>query len=230
MENFIYRLQETIKKCWNQPIVEDTRKESETFGELAAKIAILNISLQRAGLNPGDKIAIRAKGSSNFLGTFLGAMCGGYVNVLMTSDLSAQETTELVNKSDCRILFTDEDSFRNINPDNMPRLIGVIDIHTMKCLGGTDEFIDAFCNKNNYYKATYPKGIKPRKVYYPIRESEDICTIIYSQDNQKLPVKEVYRIGNFSDNFESIKDKFPFNIISKLPSIKVPASQIAFDI
>jgi len=186
-------------------------------------------TLQKAGLAPGDKIAIRAKSGNNLLDTLLGAMCGGYVNVLMTSELSPNETTELVNQSDSRILFTDEESYKNINPENMPHLIGVIDIRTMKCLGGTDEFIAAFCNKNSYYKAKYPKGLKPRKVYYPIRESEDICTIVYSLDNQKLPVKEVYRIGNFSDNFESIKDRFPFNILSKLKTIAVPASQIAFE-
>lgn len=230
MENFIYRFQETIKNCWNQPIAEDVKKESETFGELAAKIAILNITLQRAGLAPGDKIAIRAKGSNNFLGAFLGTMCGGYVNVLMTSELSAKETTDLVNQSASRILFTDEESFKSINPENMPKLIGVIDIHSMKCLGGTDEFIDAFCNKNNYYKAKYPKGLKPRKVYYPIRDSEDVCTIVYSKDNQMVPVREVYRIGNLSNDLESIKDKFPFNLISKLPKVNVPASQIAYEV
>lgn len=221
MENFIYKFQETVKRCWNQPALGDFRKYDETYGELAEHIATLHLTLESAGLKPGDHIAINARSSRNWLETFMGAASGGYVSVLMFNGFTAADTQSLVNHSDSKILFTEAGIYKNMNLSEMPQVIGVIDTNTLECLDGTEAFKAVYASRTELFRAAYPQGIQPKDISYRGMDFKDICSIMYTSGSTGNPKGVMLSVENFSINVEDLKDDFPYrageNYLSILP-------------
>jgi len=222
MENFIFKFQETVKRCWNQPALGDFKKSDETYGELAERIAILQIMLAKAGLKPGDHIAINARSSRNWLETFMGTIAGGYVNVLMFNGFTPADTQNLVNHSDSKLLFTEAAIYnKGMKLDQMPQVIGVIDTNTLECLDGTDEFKAVYARREELYKEAYPQGITAKDVNYRGMDFKDVCTIMYTSGSTGNPKGVMINVENFSINVEDLKDDFPYrpgeNYLSILP-------------
>ena len=71
-----------------------------------ADIETIHLYFKAAGLEYGDKIAINARSSANWIKTFMAAISGGYVAVELFNGYTPKDTQALVHHSDSRILFT----------------------------------------------------------------------------------------------------------------------------
>ena len=108
MEYFIKTFEDTVRRCWDKPALDEYRTSSETYGQVAADIEAIHIYFEAAGLKPGDKIAINARSSANWIKTFMAAVSGGYVAVELFNGYTARDAQALVDHSDSRLLFTGE--------------------------------------------------------------------------------------------------------------------------
>ena len=81
MEYFVKTFENTVRRCWNSPALDEYRTSSETYGQLASDIEKIHTYFEAAGLKRGDKIAINARSSANWIKTFMAAVSGGYVAV-----------------------------------------------------------------------------------------------------------------------------------------------------
>lgn len=140
MEYFVKTFENTVRRCWNSPALDEYRTSSETYGQLASDIEKIHSYFEAAGLKRGDKIAINARSSANWIKTFMAAVSGGYVAVELFNGYTARDAQALVDHSDSRLLFTEKTLFKDMDFESMPKLLGVIDLKSGELLASRGSF------------------------------------------------------------------------------------------
>ena len=69
IDNFIRLFEGAVRENWDNSALSDFRKSTITYRELAERIYTLDAIWKKAGLKPGDKIAINTKSCA--LGVYL---------------------------------------------------------------------------------------------------------------------------------------------------------------
>lgn len=120
-ENYLNILAETIRSNWDQPALTDfyltedgtaqdtSRGNHYTYGEMYAEICRVADLLTSFGLQKGDHIAICGANSAHWVIAYLAIAKMQGVSVTVMHSLLPEEIARLVDFSDAKALFTDED-------------------------------------------------------------------------------------------------------------------------
>ena len=221
MEYFVKTFENTVRRCWNSPALDEYRTSSETYGQLASDIEKIHTYFEAAGLKRGDKIAINARSSANWIKTFMAAVSGGYVAVELFNGYTARDTQALVDHSDSRLLFTEKVLFKDMDFESMPKLLGVIDLKSGELLASRGSFGMVYEQRDRIFAEAYPGGLKPEDICYPDRPLDDLCAIMYTSGSTGFPKGVMLSVRNFSANIEMIPIHCPYkegdNYVSVLP-------------
>ncbi len=154
MVNYLDILAETIRTNWDQPALTDfyltedgtaqdtSRGNHYTYGEMYAEVCCVADFLTSLGLQKGDHIAICGANSAHWVIAYLAIakMLGVSVTVMHT--LQPDEIVRLIDFSDAKALFTDEDRWAELLPSFQgraeDRLICVISLENWRVLRGKD--------------------------------------------------------------------------------------------
>lgn len=210
MNYFIKTFENSIKECWDKPALDDYKVSSLTYGELAAEIETMHLVWKQAGLNYGDKISLNAGSCSNWAKTFMAATAGGYVGVQIFNGFTPADTQKMVNHSDSRILYTEKSTFAKMNFDEMPALLGVIDMKSGELLASRETFGDLYAHGKEIFAEAHPNGFKKDDVCYPERDMEDVCCINYTSGSTGTPKGVMLTVRNISSNVDLIPRYFPY--------------------
>ena len=161
MEYFIKTFEDTVRRCWDKPALDEYRTSSETYGQVAADIEAIHIYFEAAGLKPGDKIAINARSSANWIKTFMAAVSGGYVAVELFNGYTARDAQALVDHSDSRLLFTEKSMYKDMDFAAMPKLLGVIDLKSGELLDSRGNFATIYAQRDQLFVQKHPMGMVP---------------------------------------------------------------------
>ena len=115
MDNYLKLLENTIKSKWDCGALRDRGGVSYTYGQMAAKIELLNRLYRNLGLAEGDKIAICGKNGANWAVAFVSANVFGAVAVPLLSDFHPESIAQLTDHSESRILFIDDDLWKKVS-------------------------------------------------------------------------------------------------------------------
>ena len=127
-DNYLNILAETIRNNWDAPALTDfylsengtaqdtSRGNHYTYGEMYAEICRVADLLTALGLQKGDHIAICGANSSRWVIAYLAIAKMQGVSVTVMHTLMPDEIVRLVNFSDAKALFTDEDIWGEISP------------------------------------------------------------------------------------------------------------------
>lgn len=209
MKSFITKFHEVVQGNYNCPVLNNFRQDPLTYHQFYDEILSIQNSWKAAGLVKGDKVAIFAPNSSNWVKTFFAAITGGYIAVELYHLYTPQDVMELVCHSDSKILYTDQHGFSQMDIKKMPNLIAVVDINSMNIIATRNNFTISFnrnCDKDN--------------LQYNI-DLDDICTIIYTSGSTGVPKGVMLSVRNISANFDAISATYPYrereNYLSTLP-------------
>ena len=119
IDNFIKLFENATRECWDRPALSDFRKSTITYRELAERVYTLDLIWKKAGLKPGDKIAINTKSCALGASVFMAAVSKGYVAVHLYNAFTPADTQRLVNHSDSKILYTEKRTFDEMNFDEI---------------------------------------------------------------------------------------------------------------
>ncbi|PKL92042.1 MAG: long-chain fatty acid--CoA ligase [Candidatus Goldiibacteriota bacterium HGW-Goldbacteria-1] len=131
---------ETLSELYRQsfeqnaalPAFSDYGKEPITYAQAAEKVAKMHESFSEAGLKKGDKIALAARNSTNWVLTYLSAITYGAVIVPILADFKPSEIQHIINHSDSVLLFASEEILEQLELTETEKLAAAYRIDTME--------------------------------------------------------------------------------------------------
>lgn len=132
--NYLDILAETIRNNWDQPALTDfyltedgtaqdtSRGNHYTYGEMYAELCRVANLLTSLGLQKGDHIAICGANSAHWVIAYLAIAKMQGVSVTVMHTLMPDEIAHLVDFSDAKALFTDEDLWDELSSSHRPIL------------------------------------------------------------------------------------------------------------
>lgn len=181
-KDVVHKIEDTIKTRWSQLGLTDFGGEELAYKDVARRIAKLHILFEAAGLKPGDKVAVCGKNSAQWVIAFLASMTYGTVTVPILHEFKADSLTHLVNHSDSLIFLADKQIFEQINPDEVDKLKGVIDLKDFSLLLCRDENLaKARAQLNLLFGQRFPDRFTPAEIhYYEVTDPDTVAVINYT--------------------------------------------------
>lgn len=210
MKSFINNFEHSIRTCWGQAAVNDFRHEVTTYGQMATEIATLHQLWGEAGLTKGDKIALNAASTANWIKLFMATVSGGFTAVPLLSGYLPTDTQRLVDHSDSKLLYTDRALFERMDFEAMPQLLGVVDLRSGELLASRGDFATLYAERHARFAAAHPEGLKPEEVHFAERAMDEICVINYTSGSTGNPKGVMLTVGNFTDQAQTLLPILPY--------------------
>ena len=221
IDNFINLFEGAVRENWERPALSDFRKSTVTYRELAEKIETLDLIWKKAGIKPGDKIAINCKSSAMGVTVFMAAVSKGYVAVHLYNAFTPADTQRLVNHSDSKILYTEKRAFEAMDFGQMPEILCVIDAASGEVLASRAGVGELYANGARLLAERYPAGLQPADFKVAKPDFDDVCAILYTSGSTGNPKGVMLTYRNYTANVQGIAPGFPFhkweNYLSLLP-------------
>lgn len=231
-KDFNRLIQESICTHWDRNALTDYKGSTLQYKDVARKIAKLHILFETAGINPGDKIAICGRNSSQWAVAFLAILTYRAVAVPILHEFKPEQVHNIVNHSEARLLFVGDLVYNSLKGDKeeylaeeMPNLEGIVYIPDfMLKLSRNEALTDARERLNALYGERYPKYFRKEHVIY--REApngEDLAMINYTSgttSNSKgvlIPYRALWSNYDFAIGVLGDKVQPSDRIISMLP-------------
>lgn len=221
IDNFIRLFEGAVRENWDNSALTDFRKSTITYHQLAERIYTLDAIWKKAGLKPGDKIAINTKSCAMGISVFMAAVSKGYIAVHLYNAFTPADTQRLVNHSDSKILYTEKRTFDEMDFDNMPQVLCVIDGATGDVLASRNGVGDIYSDAPSLLTAQFPSGMTPADFKVCNPDIDDVCAILYTSGSTGNPKGVMLTYRNYTANVQGIRPGFPFhkgeNYLSMLP-------------
>lgn len=217
-------LEDTIKKNWDRDALTDYKGATLQFHDVARKIEKLHILFEHSGIKKGDKIALCGRNSSMWAAAFLATLTYGAVAVPIQHEFTPDQIYNIVNHSEARLLFVGDVVNTQVDPEQMPRLEGIVYIPDYSLvISRSEDLTFARENLNALYGKKYPKYFHQEHVSYYDAKPDDICMINYTSGTTGFSKGVIlsYRVmsSNMEWAFQNIKPKVKegSNVLSMLP-------------
>ncbi len=222
MIHFITRFVETARKNWDTPALCDYKGAKFTYADIATQIARLHLIFEKSGIAAGDKIALCSKNTAHWAIAYLATTSYRAVAVPILNGFTPDNLEKLADHSDSRLLFTEKEMWSEMNGENMPQLVGAINVEDYSVLYSRDGRLEtAVADAERMFAEKYPDGMKPELMEYEIGKPEDIITISYTSGTTSSPKGIMLSVRSISSNisFGVKRIQFPKggNIVSMLP-------------
>lgn len=176
---FIDYIEQSIIRNWDRNALTDYKGITLQYKDVARKIAKFHIVLERAGIRPGDKIAVCGRNSAHWGVVFLATVTYGAVIVPILHEFKADNIHNIVNHSEAKLLFVGDAIWENLNEDAMPHLIGIVLLNDFSCVVCHDkQVLEAYEHRNVLYGERYPKNFRPEHICYRKEQRPDELAVI----------------------------------------------------
>ena len=221
--NYLDILAETIRNNWDAPALTDfyltedgtaqdtTRGNHYTYGEMYSELCRVADLLTSLGLQKGDHIAICGANSAHWVIAYLAIAKMQGVSVTVMHTFMPDEIARLVNFSDAKALFTDEDLWEELKNQSLPQVESVISLEDWVVLGG---------KKGEFNKSSLPLR-EELEVGFPKSSPEDLAMICFTSGTSGKPkgVMHSYRSisGGVKGSINTLPSVTRRNYMSILP-------------
>jgi len=172
-------IEKSIVQNWDRDALTDYKGATLQYHDVARKIEKLHILFENSGVQRGDKIAICGRNSASWAAVYLATLTYGAVAVPILHEFIADQIHNIVNHSEAKLLFVGDVVAKEINPDEMPALEGIVNIADYSLLiSRTEKLTFARENLNKIFGEKYPKYFRKEHVHYYKDENPDELALI----------------------------------------------------
>ena len=202
MKHFVSLFNESVKENWASPAVTNFGGVTYTYGQMAEQIAKYHILFAEAGIKKGDKIALYARNSAEWVIAYFATLTYGAVSVPFLPDFTPAAVAELGSFSECKLLIADDIAFNSLEGDkkyikqleSTPGFAGIINVKDISiCVATVKALIAAHDILDEHIAKLYPKGLSADLVnFYPEeRDMEAIVEISFTSGTTSATSKGV---------------------------------------
>lgn len=184
--------QQSFQSNFTMPALSDYGGKTLSYGRLAQRIAKIHLFYEKAGIKPGDKIALMGRNSSTWVVTFMATITYGAVIVPVLSEFNPADACNIIEHSDARILFVNDSIWAKMDLELMPQLDCVISLESRKVIAERPErYAKAGSRRNSSatqivkglarnFRKRYPNGFSRDDIAYTPRPDDDTAIINYT--------------------------------------------------
>ena len=174
-------IRQAIIKNWNQNALTDYQGPTLQYHDVARKIGKIHILFQNAGIAKGDKIAICGRNSAHWAVGFLATLTYGAVAVPILHEFNAEQIHNIVNHSEARLLFVGDFIAKEIAPEQMTRLEGIINLPDFSLMMSRSEQLNyAREHLNLMFGSKYPRAFTQEDIIYHEDQPDELALINYT--------------------------------------------------
>lgn len=223
--SFTSYIEKSILDHWDLDAFTDYQGATLQYKDVARKIEKMHILFENSGVKPGDKIAVCGRNMSHWAVAFLATMTYGAIAVPILHEFIPEQIHNIVNHSDSKLLFVGDVVAKQINPDEMPALEGIINLPDFSLLiSRTEKLTYAREHLNELFGKKYPKFFRKEHVqYFREADPEDLAMINYTSGTTgfskgvMIPYRALWGNLDFAQHVLSKHIKPGYNTISILP-------------
>lgn len=139
-ETLITLFDESIVENRTRPAFSDymTNNAPITYGQLAKRIMAMHAFFADFGLQRGDRVAVLGKNSANWATSYLATLFYGAVVVPILPEFKPEEIRHIVEHSDTRLLFCDDDIFKKLAGSEPQITVPIVSLQRFSALSGLE--------------------------------------------------------------------------------------------
>ena len=202
MRHFISYFNDAVKKYWDLPAVTNFGNETFTYGQMAERIAKYHILFSEVGIAKGDKIALYARNSAEWVFAYFATLTYDAVTVPFLPDFIPAAVAELGSFSECKLIIADDIAIKGLSEDekyikqleSTKGFAGILNIKDMSVVHASDKNLATTRETlDDRFAKIYPVGLTINDVnYYPVeRDMEAAVEISFTSGTTSATSKGV---------------------------------------
>ena len=202
MKHFISIFNESVKQNWDYPAVTNFGGNTYTYAQMAENIAKYHILFSESGIKKGDKVALYARNSAEWVVAYFATLTYDAVTVPFLPDFIPSAVAELASFSECKIVLADDIAVSGLKEnaalikslEKTAGFAGIVNIKNISVEHVTNDTLkDAADNVEDHFKKLYPNGLSAETVnYYPEeRDMEAVVEISFTSGTTSATSKGV---------------------------------------
>ena len=204
-------IRDAIRDNWEELALTDFHGVSFQYRDVARKIEKLHILFKHIGIEPGDKVALCGRNSTQWAIAALACLTYGAVAVPILHDFKSDNIHHLVTHSEAKLFFVDEAIWENLDPDSMPMLTGALLIADYSLLFARDRRLtEARAHLNELFGQRWPDRFTAADVDYPVFTHDTLALINYTSGSTGFSKGVMLTYGNLWSNIRYAIDDLTF--------------------
>ena len=202
MKHFVSLLNDSVKENWAFPAVTNYGGVTYTYGQMAEQMAKYHILFAEAGIKKGDKVALYARNSAEWVIAYFATLTYEAVSVPFLPGFIPGAVAELGAFSECKLLIADDIAFNSLEPEDRyikqlestPGFAGIINVKDISIFLATKKELEtAHDTMEEHFAKLYPNGLSADLVnYYPEeRDMEAVVEISFTSGTTSATSKGV---------------------------------------
>lgn len=202
----------------------DYQGATNTYGEVAEKIARLHLLFEACGLQKGDKVGMVGRNQAHWGISFLATLSYGAVAVPILHEFKDESVRHIVNHSEARILFAGDVAREYLLDDPSITDLGTVILLSNFSVSRAKDASEEETNQriDTIFQQRYPRGFSKEHIVYHEDQLEELAVINYTSGTTgfskgvMLPYRSVVSNINFAKM--ALKDLLRGDsIVSMLP-------------
>lgn len=221
-KRFLGLIEKSVKAHWNLPAFTDMEGPTLSYSDVARRMEKLHILFRCAEIQPGDKIAILGRNSSNWAISFFGTLTYGAVAVPILHEFKSDNIHLILNHSESKVLFVSASNWAQLDEKEFPQIRLIIQLDDFSLIKSDQPAVkDAINQLPQLFEQKYP-SFTPESIHYYEENPEDLCLLNYTSGTTSSSKGVMLPYRSLWSNTQFAADNLPFihagdNIVCILP-------------
>lgn len=213
-----------FKEYWDLNLFSDYgTDEVFKFSDVAQSIETLKLMFEKAGLKPGDKVALYGRNSSKWAKVFLATMAYGAIAVPILPDFIPENVYHIVEHSESKFLFAQKSLYENLDKSKLKGIEGCIAIDDFSILGCENELLKKLSEEG--LEMMKSEQVKKEDFVFAERDDEEVQVLSYTSGSSGFSKGVMIPVRSLFSNIIYAQDHMPLKpkdrIVSLLPMAHV---------